>query len=170
MYLSCFKISPLWIFGFILNYEKINYCCIAIDISIYKAQLTTDVSFKFHIRPHCEFQQWLPLFDELKSVSVFLPCIINWMSCGYNFTIKTTQWHFVDINCIVSPCVVSLFCMFPADAEKSELGEKCELDLQCQKYDYNSICHRDFKQCMCMDRYVNDTGRCVSVVGKYYKW
>uniref|UniRef100_A0A1L8EFN6 Putative multiple epidermal growth factor-like protein 10 n=1 Tax=Haematobia irritans TaxID=7368 RepID=A0A1L8EFN6_HAEIR len=48
--------------------------------------------------------------------------------------------------------------------KKTELGEHCELDIQCQKSDYNAICHKDLKVCMCMDLFVNETGKCLSVV------
>ncbi|XP_073817715.1 uncharacterized protein [Musca autumnalis] len=49
--------------------------------------------------------------------------------------------------------------------KKALLGDRCELDAQCQRGDYNAICHRSFQMCMCMDLFVNDTGKCVSIVG-----
>uniref|UniRef100_A0A1I8QCZ6 EB domain-containing protein n=1 Tax=Stomoxys calcitrans TaxID=35570 RepID=A0A1I8QCZ6_STOCA len=49
--------------------------------------------------------------------------------------------------------------------KKAELGERCEMDSQCQKSDYNAICHPDVKECVCMDLFVNDNGTCISVVG-----
>ncbi|KAI8130185.1 hypothetical protein FF38_11893 [Lucilia cuprina] len=50
-------------------------------------------------------------------------------------------------------------------AKMVALGEKCELDSQCQKVDFNAICHESSKQCICMDQFINNEGKCTSIVG-----
>lgn len=46
------------------------------------------------------------------------------------------------------------------------LGKKCELDSQCQKVDFNAVCHES-RECLCMDQFVNKDGKCASIVGEY---
>lgn len=50
-------------------------------------------------------------------------------------------------------------------AEKLALGDKCEQDSQCQRSDYNAICHES-KECQCMEQFINNDGKCSSIVGK----
>uniref|UniRef100_A0A1A9W6B2 EB domain-containing protein n=1 Tax=Glossina brevipalpis TaxID=37001 RepID=A0A1A9W6B2_9MUSC len=49
------------------------------------------------------------------------------------------------------------------------LGDSCELDLQCQKTDYNAICPPDMKHCVCMEQFVNDNKQCLSTIGSKFK-
>ncbi|XP_061399035.1 tenascin [Musca vetustissima] len=53
--------------------------------------------------------------------------------------------------------------------KKAMLGERCELDSQCQRGDYNAICHKESETCMCMDLFIHDAGKCVSIVGPKFE-